>query len=387
MEARDRILLKRGVGYTFLLGFFAHGFLLTNLCISHDALFNFSNVVKDHQHQIGLGRVLEPLYREATGTDLLMPWSLGLVAFLWLGLAVFTVCRLFHMTDRLEILLISGIMTVNISVTAIAAGYTPWLAADMLALLLSALCVYFWRQYTEQRRVSRLAAGAAVLTASLAIYQCYIAVTLVLIILLSIQDLLQDKSSEKTFRDGMASVGMIGAGGIAYYFLMQIVCKAVGMSLAEGYYDSVTNLWDNREPVTRRVIRCLKEMAAHFFVKDENIYPYQVIWGVNLLLICVSVYLAMRLARQLSGRLNWREVILVLLLLAALPFAAYAMRLLNTDVHDLMCYAVWLLYCIPLLLYKWTAERGGAMVTGKLRGVVAALLLFIIFSYVCKKFF
>ncbi len=133
----DKALLQRSLTYTFLLGLCAHGFGILNLNICHDSLFDFYDSTLAHQHQIGLGRVLEPLYREMTASGLLMPWSIGLLAFCWLGLAVFLVCKLFHISGRMEIFLIAGIMTVNISVTAIFASYTPWLAADMLALLLA----------------------------------------------------------------------------------------------------------------------------------------------------------------------------------------------------------------------------------------------------------
>ena len=62
----DRKLLVRGMICTYLLGLFAHGFALFNLSISHDAVFDFYDSIEAHQHQIGLGRVLEPLYREET---------------------------------------------------------------------------------------------------------------------------------------------------------------------------------------------------------------------------------------------------------------------------------------------------------------------------------
>ncbi len=121
---------------------------------------------------------------------------------------------------------------------------------------------------------------------------------------------------------------------------------------------------------------------SHFFTKGENIFPYQVLWTVNLLLLCICVCLAVRLVGQGRKRFGadkgkWA---LLFLLTAALPFAAYMMRLLNSAVHDLMVYSVWLLYLLPLLLQKWTKEE----VEGekKLRGCIAVLLGFIVFSYI-----
>lgn len=379
MDREDSLLVKRSLLYTFLLGLFAHGFLLVNISVSHDALFDFYDASTAHMHQIGLGRILEPVYRELTATSLLMPWSMGIVAFFWLGIAVFLVCRLFGLSGRTEILLTAGIMTVNISVTAVAAAYTPWLAADMFALMLAVAGGYFWKIYGERRQRRWLLFGALAAAASLSVYQCYLAVTVVLVILLSMQNLIRRDGAAKVFRDGCAAIGMLAAGGTVYYVLMKAVCSLVRMPLAEGYYDSVTNLWDNDEPVRMRLYCCLKEAATHFFAKDENSYPYQVIWGVNLLILGVCLFLAIRLIGQLWGSFGWREWILLLLLAAVLPFAAYMMRLLNPHVHDLMVYSVWLLYLLPVLLRKWVSREKEEKALDR---VIAVCLSFIIFSYI-----
>ena len=382
----DKYLLKRSMLYTFLMGLSAHGFVLVNLSISHDAVFDFYDGLAAHKHQIGLGRILEPFYREITGSGLLMPWCLGIMAFFWLGIAVFLVCKLFGLSDRMEVLLTAGIMTVNISVTAVAAAYTPWLAADMFALLFAVAGVYFWRHYGKSGRKGHLFLGVLSVIASLSVYQCYLAVTVVLMILLSMQNIFDCEGAAKVFRDGMAGVGMLAAGGAGYYFLMKFVCALAGMPLAKGYYDSVTNLWDNRESVAERIVHCLKEEATHFFAKDENVYSYQLIWTVNCLIGCVCICLALRLVRQKRNEWSKGEWALLALLTAALPFAAYMMRLLNLHVHDLMVYSVWLLYLVPVLLGKWTVRGDGSIrrqrtaVDTAFHAVTAVFLSFIIFS-------
>lgn len=376
----DMSLMKRAMCYTFLFGFLAHGFMLTNLNVSHDAVFNFYNELPAHQHQVELGRFLEPVYREMTGTRLLMPWSLGLVAFFWLGIAVFLVCRLFDLSGRWEILLTAGIMTVNISVTATAAAYEPWLAADMFTLLMAVFGVWCWRLYGKSHQVSRLALGMAAVIVSLAIYQSYLSVTVALIIMLSIQDLVKKKGAAKVFRDGCVGAGMVGVSGIVYYLLMKISSSLSVVPLLEGKHDSVTNLWDNQETILQRVVYCLKEAVTHFFAKDENIYPYPVVWAANFLIGCASLCLVVCLVRKLRGELKTGEWLLMALLVAVLPFAAYLVRLLNPYVHDLMVYSVWLLYLLPILLSRWTYQCNGRW--GRYSGAIVILLSFILFSYI-----
>ena len=373
-------LIRWSLTFTFLLGFFAHGFLLTHISISHDALFDFYDALSAHQHQIELGRVLEPLYRKLTDSGLLMPWSQGIIAFFWLGLAVFFVCDMFDLSCLTEIFLTAGVMTVNISVTAVAAAYTPWLSADMFALLLAVAGAYSWYLYGKAHLKKYLLFGMLSMLCSMSVYQCYLSVTVVLVILLSIRDVIQNKDAAEVFRDGMAGVFMIAAGGAVYYAFMKLAVRLSGTPLLEGDYDSLTNLWGNREPIVSRLVSCIREEMTHFFTKDENIFPYQIVWTVNLLLICICVCLAVRLARQGRKRFgaDKGKWVLLLLLAAVLPFAAYMMRLLNTAVHDLMVYSVWLLYLLPLLLWKWTKEGEEK----KLRGCIAVLLGFLILSYI-----
>lgn len=381
-QREDMPLLKRGMLYTFLFGFLAHGFMLTNLNISHDAVFNFYNELPAHLHQIELGRFLEPVYRELTGSCLLMPWSLGLAAFFWLGLAVFLTCKLLDLSDRWGVLLTAGIMTVNISVTATAAAYAPWFAADMFTLLMTVFGVWCWRLYGKSHQMSRLVVGMVAVIVSLGIYQSYLSVTVVLIIMLSIQDLVMKKGAAKVFRDGCVGAGMVAAGGIIYYVLMLISSKLSTVPLLEGKHDSVTNLWDNQETILQRVFYCLKEAMTHFFAKDENIYPYPIIWAANFLIGCASLCLVVCLVRQIKGELKTAEWMLMALLVVAIPFAAYMVRLLNPYVHDLMVYSVWLLYLLPILLRKWTYNCDWWRRGRKYSAVIVVLISFILFSYI-----
>lgn len=301
---KDKIFLKGGMICTFLLGLFAHGFVMFNLSVSHDSVLEFYGSAAVYQHQIGLGRVLEPLYREVTGSSLLIPWSAGLAALLWTGFAVVLVCKMFDLSDWMEAALTAGIMTVNISVTAVAATYMPWLAAYMFALLLAVAGAYCWQMYVDSHRLKYLLAGMLAVTVSLSLYQCYFAVSVVLMILLSIQSIVKNAGTTKVFCDGVSGVGMLAAGGTVYYVFMKTVCLLTGTSLAEGAYNSVTNLWDNHENVCQRMVSCIKEGLSHFLSKDENIYPYPIVWAVNILLFGVCVYLAVRLVRQRNAEIE-----------------------------------------------------------------------------------
>lgn len=378
-KVSDNRILKRSLLYTYVLGLLAHGFGLLNLNLSHDALYNFYSGITAHEWQISLGRVLEPLYRELTTSTMLMPWSMGLLAFLWIGLAVYLICCMFRLDHSVAICMVSGIMVVNCTVTALVATYLPWFGADAMALLLAVAGAYCWYCWTEKQTnissILLLSGGSICIACSLALYQSYIAVAVVIIILLSIRNLIQKVRIQKVLQQGFCSIGMIGLGGAVYYIMVKIVCHVAGTELLEGQYDSVSNFWDNSEPIVNRIRYCIKEELKYFFSTNENAYPYRVIWIVNGSLLILCIGLGILLIRK--SRLDITQNAVLLLLVVSLPLAANLMRLLNDNVHDLMVYAIWMLYLLPILFYQWLVSnkthRG-------VKNTLFVLIVFIIFS-------
>ncbi|MDD6628123.1 MAG: glucosyltransferase domain-containing protein [Lachnospiraceae bacterium] len=378
-NATDNSMLKRALLYTYILGLMAHGFGLLNLNLSHDALYNFYSGISAHEWQISLGRVLEPVYREITASTTIMPWSMGIFAFLWIGLTVYLTCRMFQIDHSVAIFLLAGIMVVNCTVTALIATYLPWFGADAMALLLAVAGAYCWYLWTSKQtgasHVLILLGGSICIACSLALYQSYIAVTVVVIILLSIRHLLQRVPIPQVLHQGLCSVGMIGFGGAVYYIMVKAVCCVVGIDLAAGKYDSVTNFWDNPEPIAYRVWYCIKEELKYFFSTNENAYPYRVIWFVNGMLLMLCVGLGIILIRQ--RKLDIVQKAVLLLLCTSLPLAANLMRLLNNSVHDLMVYAIWMLYLLPILFYQWLAS---SKTHREIRYILCGLMFFIVIS-------
>ena len=378
-NATDSYMLRRALLYTYILGLLAHGFGLLNLNLSHDALYNFYSGIDAHEWQISLGRVLEPLYREITASTIVMPWSMGILAFLWIGLSVYLICRMFQVSHSVAIFLLSGIMVANCTVTALIATFLPWLGADAMALLLAVLGAYCWclwtRKQNDKVQIRILFEGSTCLACSLALYQSYIAVAVVIIILFSIRSLLQEVQIKTVLQQGFYSIGMFGLSGVIYYILVKAICCVADIDLEPGKYDSVTNFWDNTEPVASRILYCIKEEVKYFFSTNENAYPYRVIWIVNGVLLLLSVGLGIALIRQ--RKLGIAEKVVLLFLGMALPLAANMMRLLNNSVHDLMVYAIWMLYLLPILLYQWLVSR---KTHREVRNILFILMLFIIFS-------
>lgn len=369
-------LLKYALLYTFILGLIAHGFGFLNLNASHDALHDFFTDDYSLTWQISLGRVLEPFYRLLTGSTTVMPWLVGILAVLWIGLSVYFTARIFKVTGKLELFIISGIFVTNKTVIALTASYMPWMSADTLALLLSVLAVYFWQHFIESSKKKELFWGSVCIMAVLGLYQSYVAVTIFLIIVCCMLMILEHKPAKEVMCDGIKSIVMIIIGGVLYFILLTLICSVFQISL-QGGYNSVTNLWSNSEPIHARFIWAYRQVIEQFTTGVSSIYPQFVIILVNiiLLLICL-VEIAYFLFQNKITKVN---SLLLFVLVMLIPLGVNIIRVLNQDTHSLMYYAIYLIYLLPILLVQFRVKQDSSKIK-KIYRFSYILLLFIIFA-------
>ena len=105
---------------TFLWGMVAHGYCFMDNNVSHDSLNEFQSAIVGNDIKIGSGRFFVPLYRDLLRSDVTLPWLIGVLSLLWIGMSVFLVMRMFRVRSKVTAFLIAGIFTVNISVSSTA---------------------------------------------------------------------------------------------------------------------------------------------------------------------------------------------------------------------------------------------------------------------------
>lgn len=386
-----KTIIKYSFFYTFLLGLLAHAFGFFNLYPSHDSLVAFFYNDGLAGGQMSLGRVLQPLYHKLTASNVLLPWSAGIFSLIWIALSVYLVSVIFHLKNNWQIFLIAGIFVTNRTITALIATYEYDFGADMLGLLFAVLSVFFWYNFLQKGQFLYLSMGAISLVFSMGLYQSYIAVTITLIILHSVISLLENTDVKTVFKNGLFGIFMIICGGILYYFFMKVICRINNIQLSEGGYNSVTNLWSNTEPFLDRIRYCYKQVFSYFSDNAVSLYSSGVMLWINILLALACIYMLFEIITD--KRIKWLEIVMVIILVILLPIGTNITRLMNSSVHDLMVYAVWIVYMFPILLWKLYSkikkDKGGGT------GLICCMLLIVIIYnniqtanavYVDKKF-
>ena len=331
---------------TFFWGMLAHGYCFMNSSFSHDSLNEFNGTIMGTGLKIMTGRFLSPIYRAIFRTELTIPWLIGLLALLWLGLSVFLIVCIFKIQSKTVMFLIAGVFVSNMTVSATAATFLHDFDCDMLSLLFSIAAVYAWRELSQGSLI-----GSVCVTMSLGLYQSYITVTIVLIMFACILDILDENSFGFVFLNGIKAVGMLLVGGILYYIAMKATLHFHGIYLLTGQYNTLDKPMEMLTWSPWRFKLMIEETYRMWYSRFTNVIsPYPAISsGISrLLLVIMVIILGIGI---LNRKIHPSAKMLCIILIVLLPLAMNLMYFLTVgNSHWLMVFAFWLTYLLALLL-------------------------------------
>ena len=380
----DRDRLKWAFMFTFLFGLLAHGYAFLNFQPSHDSLSEVSG--SDYwTWKIQLGRYLKVIYDHILGCFASLPWVNGILSLLWIALTAYLVAEILSFDKKWEFAIVCGILSTNITVTALTATYAEDLSSDMCALFFSACGCWLWYKLILEKRnlgicvviIGGMCISMCVAT-SLALYQSYICVYVALVLIASILKLLNSREScckEVLIGDLWAALAT-AFGGILYYAGIRLVTRFTGISLYEGNYNTVTNAWKNYEPIVDRSYCTIKQFIDTFVNMPGYVYSKSVPNTINaILFITGAACLIIMIIHALKSKGKSLDIAFAIFLIGALPFAMNGMRLLNSTVHALMIYAFWLIYIFVLALVHMTLDLKKSKILKGVIIVFSALLI------------
>ena len=359
--------------FTLLLGFAAHGYQFFSMNLVHDGLHNaFPH--PDYYLGAALGRGLQYVYTKIFGSAVYLPLTNGLLSLLWIGLAVWAVCRLLRFEKLWQIGLTAAVFVTNQTITAIAGTYPPYLSMFAFALLCASLSALCWGAFARSGKWRYLFLGAVLAAVSMGIYQSYLFTTVVLIMLASVRALLENTAFKEVFLDGLCGVFMLFLSGGLYLHIITLICRVTETPLETEGYNSLGNMAANAEPLSERITACFTQFSDRFFKDIPSVYPEKLIFFLNAALLVLTLVL---LAAVIAGRrVKPLSLGLVVLLLVLLPFAANGTRLINREVHDLMEFAFYLVYLLPLMLLPLLPKLSVKKVCTGLCGAALAVVVF-----------
>lgn len=372
---RNKSRLNFSLLATFLWGLAAHGYRYLNSDFTHDSLKELHGGILGNAWKIELGRVFVPIYRNLVRGDLTIPWLIGLLTLLMLGLSVFVMVKIFNIESKGLIFLTAGIVVANRSITAITATYLHDLDCYALTVLFMTAAVYLWQQHKWG-----FLPGAVLVAGALGIYQSYISITITLAMFVCIFQLLEGEKFFDVFYRGIRAIAMLLIGGGLYFVAMKVIQNYTGIAMATGGYNTLdVPLALTPERIVYLVKECYWDCLYRLLLATST-YPARVVEGITkVLLLAAAAILAMALVNKKVG---WAEKILCVVLLGLLPLGMNIVFVIaNGGVHDLMVFAVWLMYFLVMLLVsrfvKSLGKPGWAV-----RGLVCAMIAVLLYGNV-----
>lgn len=350
-EVKKDRRLTFSLASAFGWGMAAHGYMFLNNSVSHDSLREFHAEILGNNIKMGSGRVFTSLYRDLLGNDVTLPWLAGMLALLWIGLAVYLTARIFRMESRPMLCLIAGIFATNIAVSSTTATYIHDLDSYMFSLLCAVTAVWLWREFSWG-----WLPGAVFAAGSIGIYQGYLFAAVTLVMLSCIFRMYREEAFKDVFCDGLKAVGMILLGGALYYGAMKVLLAVTGAELVKGDYNSM-DLILHQSPADILVL--VAGAYGDWFCRlwqAYSGYPGILVKGATAVffLVCAGGLLT----TLLNKCIGLREKLLCSVLVFLLPLGMNLIYVLTISRnHDLMTFPIWLFYLFALLSAGFLAEK------------------------------
>lgn len=284
-----------------------------------------------------------------------LPWLIGLLGLLYLGLAAAALTELLEVDKSWAIVLDSGLL-VAFPALASAFAYVFTMDGYMMAVLLAVLAVLLTKKYRKG-----FLAGAVCLAFSMGIYQAYLAfattLSLFAVLMLFAGEGTVSEKLKGLFR--YLAMGLLGVG--LYYGILQALLRIQGKQLAS--YQGISGMASGIQGrgLADAVAGIYRDFVSFTF-KGNVLFQNPVSRFAFCLLLASAAAAGIGLVRR---RKWWKKpLFFVIMALAAglLPVAANVILLVSPGVtyHLLMRYQ-WVLYLIGLTAF--VSRQGGG--TGK----------------------
>ena len=353
-------------GTTLLLGILAHLYKLTNWLPNWDSLvFRY-----DAQNMTHLGRWFLSV---ACGFSSYyeLPWLSGILCLIFLALGAVCICEIFSVQKNITAALIGGITAVFPTVTStltycyVADGYCMAFFFSCLAALLLV------KGGTRNNAVAVL-----LITLSFAIYQAYITVTVILVLVSLIDDLLfQAKAAAASLKKAGTYILCGILGGALYYGILQLILTLSGNALLD--YQGIENAMSlSGLSIYEFLYKSVHLFLDVFFDSFEQVNLYVIL---NCCMLAATALLMLVAALRTHIFTPWYRGVLLLLYVAATPFGASLLYLINPslDYHNLMRMGYIGYYILFILFYERMSDLPPKVHITKAWGILLTTVLVI----------
>lgn len=372
--------------YTSVFWIFAHGYRFMNNLYTSDALVEVFQ--DDIYWQRSLGRFMQPVVMIFRGS-ICAPWLIGCISVVLFSLAIYVVAELAEIDNRLILSILSGALVCNMTLTSATAAFLPWVDVYALALLLAVLGVWFF----FKDKLLCYPAGCICLIVSMGLYQAYVDVALVMIMIVLIGKMIKGMDTKAFFTNVSKLFGSLVVSAVGYWCVFKAVLFIHKVEAATTY-NGLSGVGDYTNV---SFLELLSDTYGKFFsyLFDRGSFSSTIILNTRISavwdkMIIVCVFLCMivtfvgLILLNKRRKTTWLSRILQIVAILLFPLAANFVNVFSKGMeHALMVYAVFFFYVLFLYVFNQLIsqkEKAGMLQTVCLLPIALIVWNNIVFS-------
>lgn len=299
---------------SFIIALLIHIYKFTNTLPHHDSLLNYysdQNVLKSGRWALSLACSFSSYFD--------LPWVVGVLSCIFIALTVVLIVAIFKIENPIVILLTGALISSSPAITDVL-FYLYTADGYMIAMFLAALSVYF--SVVPEKRISRLILSGVCICISCGIYQAYVPFGLVLAVCYFINVLFSGNHDKKDCLKWVLRQAIIYISALAAYYIIWKICLHINGTTATTYQGISEVGKFSFSLLQNGLVQSVKSLLLYFF--EWNIFEHGLnVYSVLNILFFIALFSGIVIATIKSGILKrkWAVVLLVLCLLAIVPFA------------------------------------------------------------------
>lgn len=341
---KDQKMLLIAVVSSLFFGVLAHGYAYSNPTFSHDSIFEMGVNTEAYdgvERKISTGRFLQPVMYYLRG-NITVPWFLGLLSLIFLGLASFLLTKTFRLPSPV---LTSGILSTCLGITLTTATYAHEIDMFGLGCLFAVAAVAVFELHPKGHVIAPLFIACAC-----GFYQTFLSMSIVLMELLILRHIFQWRSVEAVILKSVKAVCSIVAGILIYYFASRFALWVTGIENTE-FYNAVPSLNEFFSGLFQgEQGGLLAKMYSNYFsnFKDPASYDYKLLARIHAFLLLMTVISMVLLC--LLKKIHPVNLVFAVIIFVLVPFSSNTSHFLTGITHNLMEFAFVCTYFFPLFL-------------------------------------
>ncbi|MFR9579535.1 MAG: glucosyltransferase domain-containing protein [Rikenellaceae bacterium] len=334
----DLSRIKKSVLFAVLFGFIVHGSNFFNYVNCHDSMGAFYQK-SDVLWKIRLGRFMQAVTIPLRGYDNI-PLINGVLSLIFIGLSSYVIVKTLDIKSRVSIYFISALIITSISYIMTNLMYFHELDPFMLALLFASVGVYIFNKF----RLGYIIASVPIALCC-GLYQPYMSVAIVLLMILLIKDVLNGVHSREVIYKSIKAACTLLLAGVIYIILYKTIIALVDADISKIKYNNIEKIFtfDFENIGNTLFLTYWTAIKLFFFTYGGNLHISTLIVNTSL----VIIFLILTIKRIVHYRISITNIIILSVILSLIPFAINIATFISSGIfHELMGFSLVLLYVL-----------------------------------------